>query len=67
MKYLYLILAALLMLCLAPMPYGYYQLVRFIALVLFTITYQDLPLGFVNNIGTRANNLYPKEWKIRNL
>ena len=29
------------------------------------VTYQDLPLGFVNNIGTRANNLYPKEWKIR--
>lgn len=37
MKYLYLILAALLMLCLAPMPYGYYQLVRFIALVLFAV------------------------------
>ena len=31
------------------------------------VTYQDLPLGFVKNIGTRANNLYPKEWKIRNL
>ena len=31
------------------------------------VTYQDLPLGFVNNIGSRANNLYPKEWKIRNL
>ena len=30
------------------------------------VTYQDLPLGFVKNIGTRANNLYPKEWKIRN-
>jgi NOL1/NOP2/fmu family ribosome biogenesis protein len=29
------------------------------------VTYQDLPLGFVNNIGSRANNLYPKEWKIR--
>ena len=29
------------------------------------VTYQDLPLGFVKNIGTRANNLYPKEWKIR--
>ena len=37
MKYLYLILAALLILCLAPMPYGYYQLVRFIALVLFAV------------------------------
>ena len=31
------------------------------------VTYQDLPLGFVKNIGTRANNLYPKEWKIRPL
>ena len=31
------------------------------------VTYQNLPLGFVKNIGTRANNLYPKEWKIRNL
>ena len=31
------------------------------------VTYDDLPLGFVNNIGNRANNLYPKEWKIRNL
>ena len=31
------------------------------------VTYQDLPLGFVKNIGIRANNLYPKEWKIRNL
>ena len=31
------------------------------------VTYQGLPLGFVKNIGTRANNLYPKEWKIRNL
>ena len=37
MKYLYLILAALLMLCLAPMPYDYYQRVRFIALVLFAV------------------------------
>ena len=31
------------------------------------VTYSSLPLGFVNNIGSRANNLYPKEWKIRNL
>ena len=23
------------------------------------------PLGQVKNIGTRANNLYPKEWKIK--
>lgn len=31
------------------------------------VTYQNLPLGFVKNIGNRANNLYPQEWKIRNL
>ena len=35
-KLLYLLLSALLLLCLAPMPYGYYQLVRFISMVLFT-------------------------------
>ena len=29
------------------------------------ITYRGLPLGLVKNIGTRANNLYPKEWRIR--
>ena len=23
------------------------------------------PLGQMKNIGTRANNLYPKEWRIR--
>ena len=31
------------------------------------VTYQNQPLGFVNNLGTRANNLYPAEWRIRNL
>lgn len=30
MKQVYLILAALLSLCLAPMPYGYFMLVRFL-------------------------------------
>lgn len=29
------------------------------------ITYKDHPLGFVKNIGNRANNLYPEEWRIR--
>ena len=29
------------------------------------ITYQNRPLGFVKNIGNRANNLYPQEWRIR--
>ena len=33
----YLILSILLLLCLAPMPYGYYQLVRFIAAFSFCI------------------------------
>ena len=28
------------------------------------ITYKGLPLGFVKNLGTRANNLYPQEWRI---
>lgn len=31
------------------------------------VKYQGLPLGFVKNIGNRANNLYPQEWRIRNL
>jgi 16S rRNA C967 or C1407 C5-methylase (RsmB/RsmF family)/NOL1/NOP2/fmu family ribosome biogenesis protein len=30
------------------------------------VTYQDVPLGFMKNIGNRANNLYPQEWRIRN-
>ena len=29
------------------------------------LTYQGVPLGFVKNIGNRANNLYPQEWRIR--
>ncbi len=29
------------------------------------LTYSGLPLGFVKNIGNRANNLYPDEWRIR--
>ena len=29
------------------------------------MTYRHTPLGFVKNIGTRANNLYPQEWRIR--
>ena len=34
---------------------------------LTVITYRGQRLGFVKNLGTRANNLYPKEWRIRNL
>lgn len=28
-------------------------------------SYATLPLGFLNHLGTRANNLYPAEWRIR--
>lgn len=28
-------------------------------------TYLGLPLGFMKNLGPRANNLYPKEWRVR--
>lgn len=35
MKYIQLIFAGMLLICLADMPYGYFQLVRFIAMVLF--------------------------------
>lgn len=37
MKHVYLLLAALMLLCLAPMPYGYYMLVRFVAMVAFGV------------------------------
>lgn len=29
-----------------------------------TITYKNLPLGPAKNIGSRTNNLYPKNWRI---
>jgi 16S rRNA C967 or C1407 C5-methylase (RsmB/RsmF family)/NOL1/NOP2/fmu family ribosome biogenesis protein len=29
------------------------------------LTYKNIPLGFVKNVGNRANNLYPQEWRIR--
>jgi len=28
------------------------------------LTYDNRPLGFVKNLGNRANNLYPAEWRI---
>jgi len=31
------------------------------------VTFQHLPLGFIKNIGNRANNLYPTAWRIRNM
>ena len=30
-----------------------------------TVTYKGAPLGPVKNIGSRANNLYPKPWRIK--
>lgn len=29
------------------------------------VKFNGVPLGFVKNIGNRANNLYPQEWRIR--
>ena len=29
------------------------------------VTYHNIPLGWEKNIGNRANNLYPQEWKIK--
>lgn len=29
------------------------------------VTFQNIPLGFVKNLGNRANNYFPKEWRIR--
>ena len=49
MKSWYPVLAALLLLCLAAMPYGYYVLVRFVAMVLFAL--------FAYENGKRATTL----------
>jgi len=29
------------------------------------VSYKGLPLGFLKQLGNRANNLYPQEWRIR--
>lgn len=29
------------------------------------VTYRDLPLGWVKNLGNRMNSAFPKEWRIR--
>ena len=29
------------------------------------VAYEGRPLGFVNQLGARANNLYPAQWRIR--
>ncbi len=31
----------------------------------FLVCYNNIPLGWVKNIGTRCNNLYPQNWKIK--
>ena len=31
------------------------------------VAYENVPLGFVKNVGNHCNNLYPKEWRIRKL
>lgn len=31
------------------------------------LTYHNLRLGFAKNLGNRCNNLYPEQWRIRNL
>lgn len=53
MKQVYLVLAALLLICLAPMPYWYYMLVRFGAMTVFAyfaynhFTQKEEGLGFM--------------------
>ena len=37
MRKIYLFLTALMLLCLAPMPYGYFQLVRFLSTIFFSV------------------------------
>ena len=32
---------------------------------LLLVSFCGQPLGFVKNLGARANNLYPQEWRIR--
>lgn len=31
------------------------------------VTYKGLPLGIINHLGNRSNNLYPTHWRIRHL
>jgi hypothetical protein len=41
MKNLLIIISVALLLCLAPMPYGYYTLVRFVSMVVFAVMAYD--------------------------
>ena len=58
MKHLKLILAIALLLCLAPMPYGYYMLVRFFAMIVFGLIacryYQEKKENLMIAFGTLA-------------
>ena len=60
----------------SPFPLTYPQAISFLrreALVLppdaprgiIDVSYEGHVLGQVKNIGSRANNLYPEEWRIR--
>ena len=59
-----------------PFPLSYPQALAYLrheALILppdaprglIEVCFEGIPLGLVKNIGTRANNLYPKEWRIK--
>ena len=58
MKHLFLFLAAILLLCLAPMPYGYFQLVRFLSTLAFGVMafryYQERKEWLAYTCGTLA-------------
>lgn len=42
MKYLYLIVAIILLMCLFPMPFGFYTLVRFVSMICFSYLAFDM-------------------------
>ena len=58
MRKVYLIIAALMLLCLAPMPYGYFQLVRFLSTLVFGVMafryYQEQKEWLAYTCGTLA-------------
>lgn len=58
MKYIKILIAFLLLLCLAPMPYGYYTLVRFAAMIVFCVMtykyYQAKKEGLAITFGALA-------------
>ena len=58
MKKLYLILATMMLICLAPMPYGYFQLVRFVSTLAFGVMafryYQERKEWLAYTCGTLA-------------